>query len=94
MVEKPKKTKTGQYSTAEDILSFLAKTHPIVAKIMEWKLLQKLQTTYVLALPEEINPDSGRIHTTYNQAVASTGRLSSNKPNLQNIPIRTLKGRN
>ena len=92
LVEKPKKTKTGQYSTAEDILSFLAKTHPIVAKIMEWRSLQKLQTTYVLALPEEINPDSGRIHTTYNQAVASTGRLSSNKPNLQNIPIRTLKG--
>ena len=59
---------------------------------MEWRSLQKLQTTYVLALPEEINPDSGRIHTTYNQAVASTGRLSSNKPNLQNIPIRTLKG--
>ena len=92
LVDKPKKTKTGQYSTAEDILSFLAKTHPIVAKIMEWRSLQKLQTTYVLALPEEINPDTGRIHTTYNQAVASTGRLSSNKPNLQNIPIRTLKG--
>ena len=92
LVEKPKKTKTGQYSTAEDILSFLAKTHPIVAKIMEWRSLQKLQTTYVLALPEEINSDTGRIHTTYNQAVASTGRLSSNKPNLQNIPIRTLKG--
>ena len=92
LVEKPKKTKTGQYSTAEDILSFLAKTHPIVAKIMEWRSLQKLQTTYVLSLPEEINPDTGRIHTTYNQAVASTGRLSSNKPNLQNIPIRTLKG--
>ena len=92
LVEKPKKTKTGQYSTAEDILSFLAKTHPIVAKILEWRSLQKLQTTYVLALPEEINPDTGRIHTTYNQAVASTGRLSSNKPNLQNIPIRTLKG--
>ena len=92
LVEKPKKTKTGQYSTAEDILSFLAKTHQIVAKIMEWRSLQKLQTTYVLALPEEINPDTGRIHTTYNQAVASTGRLSSNKPNLQNIPIRTLKG--
>ena len=92
LVEKPKKTKTGQYSTAEDILSFLAKTHPIVAKILEWRSLQKLQTTYVLSLPEEINPDTGRIHTTYNQAVASTGRLSSNKPNLQNIPIRTLKG--
>ena len=92
LVEKPKKTKTGQYSTAEDILSFLAKTHPIVANILEWRSLQKLQTTYVLALPEEINPDTGRIHTTYNQAVASTGRLSSNKPNLQNIPIRTLKG--
>ena len=92
LVEKPKKTKTGQYSTAEDTLSFLAKTHPIVAKIMEWRSIQKLQTTYVLALPEEINPDTGRIHTTFNQAVASTGRLSSNKPNLQNIPIRTLKG--
>jgi DNA polymerase-1 len=92
LVDKPKKTKTGQYSTAEDTLSFLAKTHPIVAKIIDWRSLQKLQTTYVSALPEDLNPNTGRIHTIYNQAVASTGRLSSNKPNLQNIPIRTARG--
>ena len=92
LVDKPKKTKTGQYSTAEDTLSFLAKTHPIVAKIIDWRSLQKLQTTYVSALPEDLNPNTGRIHTIYNQAVASTGRLSSNNPNLQNIPIRTARG--
>ena len=93
LVDKPKKTKSGQYSTAEETLSFLAKTHPIVGKILEWRSLQKLQTTYVSALPEEINPDTGRIHTIYNQAVAATGRLSSNNPNLQNIPIRTPRGK-
>ena len=92
LVDKPKKTKTGQYSTAEDTLSSLAKTHPIVAKIIDWRSLQKLQTTYVSALPEDLNPNTGRIHTIYNQAVASTGRLSSNNPNLQNIPIRTARG--
>ena len=92
LVDKPKKTKTGQYSTAEDVLSFLAKDHPIVADILEWRSVNKLQSTYVKALPEEINPNTGRVHTVYNQAVAATGRLSSNQPNLQNIPIRTERG--
>ncbi|RPG71123.1 MAG: DNA polymerase I [Flavobacteriaceae bacterium TMED120] len=92
LVDKPKKTKTGQYSTAEDVLSYLAKDHPIVDNILEWRSLQKLQNTYVTALPHEINPKTGRIHTVYNQAVAATGRLSSNNPNLQNIPIRTPRG--
>ena len=92
LVDKPKKTKTGQYSTAEDILSYLAKDHPIVAKILEWRSLQKLENTYVSALPNDLNPKTQRIHTSYNQAVAATGRLSSNNPNLQNIPIRTSRG--
>ena len=92
LVNKPKKTKTGQYSTAEDILSYLAKEHPIVAMILEWRSLQKLENTYVSALPNDLNPDTQRIHTVYNQAVAATGRLSSNNPNLQNIPIRTRIG--
>ena len=92
LVDKPKKTKTGQYSTAEEILSYLAKEHPIVAKILEWRSLQKLENTYVSALPNDLNPQTQRIHTVYNQAVAATGRLSSNNPNLQNIPIRTLRG--
>ena len=92
LVDKPKKTKTGQYSTAEDILSYLAKDHPIVAKILEWRSLQKLENTYVSALPNDLNPQTQRIHTSYNQAVAATGRLSSNNPNLQNIPIRTSRG--
>ena len=92
LVDKPKKTKTGQYSTAEDILSYLAKDHPIIAKILEWRSLQKLENTYVSALPNDLNPQTQRIHTVYNQAVAATGRLSSNNPNLQNIPIRTPRG--
>ena len=92
LVDKPKKTKTGQYSTAEDVLSNLAKDHPIVSDILDWRSLQKLQNTYVDALPKEINPKTGRVHTIYNQAVAATGRLSSNNPNLQNIPIRTPRG--
>ena len=92
LVDKPKKTKTGQYSTAEDVLSGLAKDHPIVADILEWRSMSKLQSTYVTALPEEINPTTQRVHTVYNQAVAATGRLSSNQPNLQNIPIRTERG--
>ena len=92
LVDKPKKTKTGQYSTAEDILSYLAKDHPIVVKILEWRSLQKLENTYVSALPNDLNPRTKRIHTVYNQAVAATGRLSSNNPNLQNIPIRTPRG--
>ncbi len=92
LVDKPKKTKTGQYSTAEDVLSYLAKEHAIVAEILDWRSLKKLQNTYVDALPKELNPKTKRIHTIYNQAVAATGRLSSNNPNLQNIPIRTARG--
>ena len=92
LVDKPKKTKTGQYSTAEDVLSSLAKDHSIIADILTWRSTQKLLSTYVIALPNEINPKTGRVHTVYNQAVAATGRLSSNAPNLQNIPIRTELG--
>ncbi|MDO7702714.1 MAG: DNA polymerase I, partial [Flavobacteriaceae bacterium] len=92
LVEKPKKTKTGQYSTAEDVLSSLAKKHSIIANILNWRSIQKLLSTYVIALPDEINPKTGRVHTVYNQAVAATGRLSSNAPNLQNIPIRRERG--
>lgn len=93
IVKKPKKTKTGQYATSEEVLSDLAGEHPIVAEILEWRQLQKLLSTYVEALPNEINPKTGRVHTVYSQAVAATGRLSSNNPNLQNIPIRTERGR-
>jgi DNA polymerase-1 len=93
LVDKPKKTKTGQYSTAEDVLSYLAKDHQIVADILEYRQYKKLQSTYVDALPNEINPKTGRVHTVYAQAVAATGRLSSNNPNLQNIPIRTKRGK-
>jgi DNA polymerase-1 len=93
LVEKPKKTKTGQYATGEEILADLANHHPIAAKILEFRELQKLKSTYVDALPTLISPKDGRIHTSYNQAVAATGRLSSTNPNLQNIPIRTKKGR-
>ncbi len=87
------KTKTGQYSTDEDRLSELAASHPIVSKILEHRGLSKLKSTYVDALPQMINPKSGRIHSSFNQALASTGRLSSNNPNLQNIPIKTEEGR-
>lgn len=90
---KAKKTKTGQYQTGEDVLSYLAPKHEIVNEILIFRSLQKLKSTYVDALPLMINPKTGRIHTSYNQAVASTGRLSSNNPNLQNIPIKTEKGR-
>lgn len=93
LVEKPKKTKTGQYATGEDILSKLAKEHEIASKIMEFREYQKLKSTYVDALPKMVIPKDGRVHTDYRQAVAATGRLSSNNPNLQNIPIRTAKGR-
>lgn len=91
--EKAKKTKTGQYQTGEDILLKLAHKSPIVQDILDFRGLQKLKSTYVDALPELINPHTGRVHTTFNQAVAATGRLSSTNPNLQNIPIRTEKGR-
>lgn len=90
---KAKKTKTGQYKTGEDVLLFLAPKHDIVKDILEFRQLQKLKSTYVDTLPELINPDTGRVHTSYNQAVAATGRLSSTNPNLQNIPIRTERGR-
>lgn len=93
ITEKPKKTKTGQYATNEDTLSKLASTHEIVPKILDYRSLKKLKSTYVDALPELVNENTKRIHTTYMQAVAATGRLSSNNPNLQNIPIRTEKGR-
>jgi len=90
---KPKKTKTGQYATGEDILIRLANKHPIINNILEYRSLTKLKSTYVDALPLLVNKRDHRIHTSYNQAVAATGRLSSNNPNLQNIPIRTKKGR-
>ena len=93
LVDKPKKTKTGQYATGEEILSWLANEHPIASKILDFRELKKLKSTYVDALPALISKKDGRIHTSYNQAVAATGRLSSTNPNLQNIPIRTTKGR-
>ncbi len=93
LVEKPKKTKTGQYATGEEILSKLASKHTIVKEILEWRGLVKLKNTYVDALPNEVNKKTERVHTTYSQTVAATGRLSSIKPNLQNIPIRTERGR-
>ena len=93
IVEKPKKTKTGQYATGEDVLSKLENVHPIVSKILDYRELVKLKNTYVDTLPELVNPKTGRIHTSYNQVVAVTGRLSSDNPNLQNIPIRTERGR-
>ena len=90
---KAKKTKTGQYQTGEDVLSALAHKSDIVKDILDFRQLQKLKSTYVDALPLLVNPKTGRVHTSYNQAVAATGRLSSNNPNLQNIPIRTERGR-
>lgn len=90
---KIKKTKTGQYATGEEILEDLRNTHPIVNKLLEWRQVGKLKSTYVDALPQLIDPKTQRIHTTFNQAVAATGRLSSTNPNLQNIPIRTERGR-
>jgi len=93
LVEKPKKTKTGQYSTAEDVLSYLAKDHEIIRDILEYRGLAKLKSTYVDTLPKQVEPTTGRVHTDYMQTVAATGRLSSNNPNLQNIPIRTERGR-
>ncbi len=93
LVDKPKKTKSGQFATGEDILSKLANEHEIAAKILEFREYQKLKSTYIDALPKLISPVDNRIHTDYRQAVAATGRLSSNNPNLQNIPIRTAKGR-
>ncbi len=93
LIEKPKKTKSGQYSTSEDILLELAKEHEIAERILDYRQAVKLKSTYVDALPGLVSPVTGRIHTSFNQAVAATGRLSSNNPNLQNIPIRTERGR-
>ncbi len=90
---KAKKTKTGQYSTSEDTLKKYKNKFSIVDKILEWRSLTKLKSTYVDSLPKQINPLTGRIHTHFNQAVTATGRLSSTDPNLQNIPIRTEWGR-
>lgn len=93
IVDKPKKTKTGQYATGEEVLSKLENAHPIVSKILDYRELVKLKSTYVDTLPELVNKKTGRIHTSFNQVVAVTGRLSSDNPNLQNIPIRTERGR-
>ena len=90
---KQKKTKTGQYATGEEVLSYLANEHQIVRDILEWRQMVKLQSTYIDALPNQVDEKTGRVHTDYMQTVAATGRLSSNNPNLQNIPIRTERGR-
>ncbi|MCK4678296.1 MAG: DNA polymerase I [Bacteroidales bacterium] len=93
ITDKPKLTRTKQYGTSEDVLLKLMNKHPIIRNILDYRSLFKLKSTYVDALPSLVNPRTGRIHTSYNQAVAATGRLSSNNPNLQNIPIRTARGR-
>ncbi len=91
--EKAKKTKTGSYSTSEDILEKMRSKHPVVGKLLEYRGLKKLLSTYIDALPELINPETGKVHTSFNQTVTATGRLSSTNPNLQNIPIRDELGR-
>ena len=91
--EKPKKTKTGQYVTSEEVLEALRMRHPIVEKILEHRGLKKLLGTYIDALPKLVNPNTGHIHTSFNQTVTSTGRLSSSNPNLQNIPVRNEEGK-
>ena len=91
--EKAKKTKSGQYETREDTLQKLAEKHEIIPLILDYRSIKKLKSTYVDSLPEMVNPKTGRVHTNYMQTVAATGRLSSNNPNLQNIPIRTERGR-
>ncbi len=93
IVEKAKKTKSGQYSTSEEVLEGLRSKHPIVEKILDHRGLKKLLSTYVDALPTLINPETGKIHTSFNQTVTATGRLSSSNPNLQNIPIRNEDGK-
>lgn len=91
--DKAKRGKTGRYSTSEDVLQALREKHPIVGKILEQRELKKLISTYIEPLPSYINPATGKIHTTYNQTVTATGRLSSSNPNLQNLPVRTERGR-
>lgn len=93
IINNPKKTKTGQYVTSEDVLESLKGKHPIVDKLFEYRGLKKLLSTYIDALPLLINPETGKIHTSFNQAVTATGRLSSSNPNLQNIPIRDSQGK-
>lgn len=93
ITNKPKKTKTGQYATTEEILVSLKSKSPIVGKILEYRGLKKLLSTYIDALPQLINPDTGHIHTSFNQTVTTTGRLSSSNPNLQNIPVRDEQGK-
>lgn len=93
IVEKPKKTKTKQYATGEEILVQLSDKHPIIDKVLEYRSLRKLLSTYVDALPQLVKPQTDKIHTSFNQTVVTTGRLSSNNPNLQNIPIREQRGR-
>ncbi len=93
LIAKPKKTKTGQYATNEQVLSTLAPKHRIVADILEYRQLTKLKSTYIDALPHSVDPATGRVHTNYGQVQTSTGRLSSNDPNLQNIPVRSERGR-
>lgn len=93
IIDKPKKTKTGQYVTSEEVLQTLRAKHPIVAHILDYRALKKLLGTYVDALPKLINPRTGHIHTSFNQAVTATGRLSSSDPNLQNIPVRGEDGK-
>ncbi|MBP6977944.1 MAG: DNA polymerase I [Bacteroidales bacterium] len=93
IIDNPKLTQTKQYSTGEDVLLKLVNKHPIIQTILDYRSLTKLKSTYVDTLPGLVNPRTGRIHTSYNQAVAATGRLSSNNPNMQNIPIRTERGR-
>ena len=93
LIEKAKKTKSGQYSTSEEVLESMRHKHPIVEKILDYRGLKKLLTTYVDALPQLINPETGKIHTSFNQTVTATGRLSSSNPNLQNIPVRDENGR-
>ena len=93
LVEKPKKTKTGQYATNEQVLSSLAPKHTIVAQLLEYRQLTKLKSTYIDSLPHTVDSKSGRVHTHYGQVQTATGRLSSNDPNLQNIPVRSPKGR-
>lgn len=93
VVEKPKKTKTGQYVTSEETLENLKNTHPIISKILQYRGVKKLLSTYVDALPQLIDQKDGKLHTSYNQTVTATGRLSSSNPNLQNIPIREDQGK-
>lgn len=93
IVDKPKKTKTGQFVTSEEVLQQLRSKSPIIDEILNYRGLKKLLSTYVDALPKLINPRTGRIHTSFNQTVTATGRLSSSDPNLQNIPVRDDDGK-